>query len=147
MIHGRSTSDEDDLPAFRDWMLFLGMILKIFDVDEFMINIWEGCRDNIYEFISDDALIRVIFEFAGEALSGNDSKLFPNYDRLEEFISKEIREKYGYDSEFPPMFSWVPEEDKVRVKQEIEQNPLPNIKKEIPHPSRGVNRNCIQKKC
>lgn len=135
MINGRSTSDKDGPAAFNDWMSFLGMILKIYDVDEFLINIWEGCRDNIYEFISDEALIRVIFEFAGEASSGNNSKLFPNYDRLEEFISEEIRVKHGNDSEFPPMFSWVPEEDKVKVKQEIEQNPLPNIKTEIPHPS------------
>lgn len=111
------------------------MILKIYDVDEFLINIWEGCRDNIYEFISDDALIRVIFEFAGEAFSGNDSKLFPNYDHLEEFVSNKIRKKHGNESKFPPMFSWVPEENKIKVKQEIEQNPLPNIKTEIPHPS------------
>lgn len=135
MRHGRGTSDEDGLPAFNDWMSFLGMILKIYEVEEFMINIWEGCREQIYEFISDDALIRVIFEFAGEAFSGDDSKLFPNYDRLEEFISNEIRKKHGYDSTFPPMFSWVPEEDKAKVKQKIEENPLPNIKTEIPHPS------------
>lgn len=29
------------------------------------------------------------------------------------------------------MFSWVPEEEKAKVEQNIEQNPLPNIKTEF----------------
>lgn len=106
------------------------MILDLFGIAYFD----DGCYDRRKQFhnhISDESLIKVLIEFGDEAFTKDSSILFPDYDRLEEFISNEINKKHGNNLQFPPMFSWLSDEEKLKAKMEMEENPMPNIRTEI----------------
>lgn len=113
----------------NDWINFLEIILDIFDV-KYIIDEWYNCSNKFYEHISDESLIKVLIEFGDEAFTKNCSKLYPDYDRLEEFISNEIEVKND-SQQFPPIFSWLSDEEKVKATKKMKENPLPNIKTEI----------------
>lgn len=135
MVHGRTIDDNVSKPALYDWKKFLEVILSFYNIEHIVIN-WNRRKYQIQDHISDPAFSRVLFEFGNEAFSDEHSKIFPDYDRLFDFITKEIKEKHANEHDgFEPMFSWLEGQDKFLANQHILTNPLPNIRSEIAHPS------------
>lgn len=74
----------------------------------------------------------VLLAFAEEVY--NDEKEFPNYDSLEELVRGEIAKKHDNNSTFPPMFSWLTDEQKLTAKADFEAHPF-NITTDIKEPT------------
>lgn len=54
-----------------------------------------------------------------------DDKEFPNYDRLDKFISAQIKDVLTPDQ--PNFFTWMKRQDIEEAIEHIKRNPIPNI--------------------
>lgn len=108
----RSDFDESDImedeetfkPTHDDWKGFIYMTIEHYDIS--FMGSWYYCKNELQKHNLDEGLLRIIKKFGDEAFSTVDAKKNPNYDRLKEFINKEIIKKHG-NSRSPPKFSWV----------------------------------------
>lgn len=74
----------------------------------------------------------VLNEIANEIY--NDSKAFPNYNRLEKLVSVEIGKQYRNNFSIPPMFSWLTGAEIREAIKEMNANQPLNIE-DITEPS------------
>lgn len=85
-----------------DWKRFFYMILELYNIEDNMES-WRTLKKRLRNHILDKGLLVVMQKFGDVAFSTDVSKDFPDYDRLERFINKEIANKHVGS----PIFSWL----------------------------------------